>query len=80
MPYEILNKRFRSAQKTIDREIHGLTSALNELEKCVESGNSNTGSVVQMLGGVVEKLQTLKRKVNALNTSVNVTVIPNLDS
>jgi len=33
------------------------------LEKCVESGNSNTGSVVQMLGGVVEKLQTLKRKV-----------------
>ena len=64
VPYEILNKRFRSAQKTIDREIHGLTSALNELEKCVESGNSNTGSVVQMLGGVVEKLQTLKRKVN----------------
>ena len=59
----MLNKRFRSAQKTIDREIHGLTNAINELEKCVESGSSTTGSVVQMLGGVVEKLQTLKRKV-----------------
>ncbi|XP_076811478.1 E3 ubiquitin-protein transferase MAEA-like isoform X2 [Clavelina lepadiformis] len=64
VPYEILNKRFRSAQKTIDREIHGLTSAWNELEKCVESGNATNGSVVQMLDGVVEKLQTVKRKLS----------------
>ena len=65
VPYEILNKRFRSAQKTIDREFHGVAGALTDLERCIESGNATAGTVVSLLDGVVEKLSSMKRKVFA---------------
>uniref|UniRef100_H2XSP7 Uncharacterized protein n=2 Tax=Ciona intestinalis TaxID=7719 RepID=H2XSP7_CIOIN len=56
VPYEILNKRFRSAQKTIDRELHGFSGSLTDLEKSVGVGTSNE-NVMKMLDGVIEKLQ-----------------------
>nr|CAB3263592.1 macrophage erythroblast attacher [Phallusia mammillata] len=62
VPYELLNKRFRSAQKTFDREFHSLASALTEIEKCMESGNATNGYVATMLDGVAEKLSSMKRK------------------
>ncbi|XP_078488168.1 E3 ubiquitin-protein transferase MAEA [Ciona intestinalis] len=61
VPYEILNKRFRSAQKTIDRELHGFSGSLTDLEKSVDVGTSNE-NVMKMLDGVIEKLQSMKRK------------------
>lgn len=67
VPYELLNKRFRSAQKTFDREFHSLASALNEIEKCMESGNATNGSMAVMLDGVAEKLSSMKRKVKCVN-------------
>lgn len=62
VPYEILNKRFRSAQKTIDREFHGVAGALTDLERCIESGDATAGTVVSLLDGVVAKLNSMKRK------------------
>ncbi|XP_077972417.1 E3 ubiquitin-protein transferase MAEA-like [Styela clava] len=62
VPYEILNKRFRSAQKTIDREFHGVAGALTDLERCIETGNATAGNVVSLLDGVVEKINSMKRK------------------
>lgn len=61
MPYEILNKKFRIAQKTLDREYNHFQNATSELEKGLES-NGNAGELTRLLSGVVEKLQVLKRK------------------
>lgn len=62
MPYETLNKRFRAAQKNIDRETSHVTMVVAELEKTLSS-IPVVDSVVSLLDGVVEKLSALKRKV-----------------
>uniref|UniRef100_A0A8C9MCA7 Macrophage erythroblast attacher, E3 ubiquitin ligase n=1 Tax=Panthera tigris altaica TaxID=74533 RepID=A0A8C9MCA7_PANTA len=63
VPYETLNKRFRAAQKNIDRETSHVTMVVAELEKTL-SGCPAVDSVVSLLDGVVEKLSVLKRKVS----------------
>ncbi|KAG8508612.1 E3 ubiquitin-protein transferase MAEA [Galemys pyrenaicus] len=62
VPYETLNKRFRAAQKNIDRETSHVTMVVAELEKTLGSCPA-VDSVVSLLDGVVEKLSVLKRKV-----------------
>lgn len=64
VPYETLNKRFRAAQKNIDRETSHVTMVVAELEKTLGSCPA-VDSVVSLLDGVVEKLSVLKRKVSA---------------
>lgn len=64
MPYETLNKRFRAAQKSIDRETSHVSAAVAELERTL-GGCPAVDSVVSLLDGVVEKLSVLKRKVSA---------------
>ncbi|VCX42057.1 unnamed protein product, partial [Gulo gulo] len=61
VPYETLNKRFRAAQKNIDRETSHVTMVVAELEKTLSSCPA-VDSVVSLLDGVVEKLSVLKRK------------------
>lgn len=65
VPYETLNKRFRAAQKNIDRETSHVTMVVAELEKTLSSFPV-VDSVVSLLDGVVEKLSALKRKVGDL--------------
>lgn len=62
MPYEILNKKFRIAQKTLDRELSQIQTAANELERGLADGN--VADITRLLGGVVERLQVLKRKAD----------------
>lgn len=64
VPYETLNKRFRAAQKNIDRETSHVTMVVTELEKTLSSSFPVVDSVVSLLDGVVEKLSALKRKVS----------------
>lgn len=65
VPYETLNKRFRAAQKNIDRETSHVTMVVAELEKTLSSCPA-VDSVVSLLDGVVEKLSVLKRKVSVV--------------
>lgn len=63
VPYEILNKKFRAAQKTIDREVSYVQSVANELEKTIAAPSTPPiGEVTRLLGGMFERLQALKRK------------------
>ena len=64
MPYELLNKKFRSAQKTLDREVSHVQASTNEFEKSLRDDEQGvpTGEITRLLGGVVAKLQVLKRK------------------
>jgi len=65
VPYEMLNKRFRLAQKTLDREVHNLTGCFKEVEEhCSTTQTANPGEVVTMLNGVIEKLKSAKRKAS----------------
>lgn len=62
MPYEILNKKFRTTQKTLDREVSHVQQAATEIEKTIAGENAKTKDITCLLGGMVEKLQVLKRK------------------
>lgn len=62
VPYEILNKKFRAAQKQLDREVSHVQSAALELEKGLSADKVGAGDISRLLGGMVEKLQVLKRK------------------
>lgn len=59
-----MNKKFRSAQKTLDREVSHVQTATNELEKGLKGDGTGvaTGEITRLLGGVVARLQVLKRK------------------
>lgn len=63
MPYEILNKKFRSSQKAIDREVSYVVTATNELTATLSKQPVKAQEVAGMLDGVVQKIQALKRKV-----------------
>ncbi|XP_017773372.1 PREDICTED: macrophage erythroblast attacher [Nicrophorus vespilloides] len=64
VPYEILNKKFRTAQKTLDREVSHVQQAAVEIENEISTGNLQTRDITKLLGGMVEKLQVLKRKAD----------------
>ena len=64
VPYEVLNKKFRLAQKNIDREVQKIQAALKDIEKCINSSEPEKDiEITQALEGVTEKLLIMKRKV-----------------
>jgi macrophage erythroblast attacher len=63
VPYEVLNKKFRTAQKIIDREVSHVLAANSDLSNIVKKQSVNVSEVTGILDGVIEKLQILKRKV-----------------
>lgn len=62
VPYELLNKKFRSAQKQLDREVSHVQAAAQELERGLQGESVGASEISRLLGGMVEKLQVLKRK------------------
>ena len=63
MPYEILNKKFRASQKTLDREVALIANASNELTTCVSKPSVTVEDVSGILDGISKKLTNMKRKV-----------------
>lgn len=67
VPYEVLNKKFRIAQKSIDREAARVGDTATELEKILKRGEDPQAEVrVDEIDGLVQalidKLRGLKRK------------------
>lgn len=59
----MLNKKFRLAQKTLDREINAiLQTAASDLERGLDTEGATVGQISTLLNGFVEKLHILKRK------------------
>ena len=69
MPYELLNKRFRATQKAVDRESSYLTTVANDFSVKIRDCNDKimVKEADDMLDNVVQRLQTLKRKVGNFN-------------
>lgn len=63
VPYEVLNKKFRTAQKIIDREVSHVLTTNSDLSNIVKKESVKVSDVTGILDGVIEKLQVLKRKV-----------------
>ncbi|KAJ6637953.1 E3 ubiquitin-protein transferase MAEA [Pseudolycoriella hygida] len=63
VPYEILNKKFRLTQKALDRGLSQIQCFESELQKGLDE-NAKAADITRLLGGVVEKLQVLKRKAD----------------
>ncbi|KAG5869324.1 hypothetical protein JTB14_013861 [Gonioctena quinquepunctata] len=62
VPYEILNKKFRTAQKALDREVSHVQQAASLIEDTLDGPEVKAKDISMLLGGMVEKLQVLKRK------------------
>jgi macrophage erythroblast attacher len=58
VPYETLNKRYRHAQKQIDRDSSQLLASVADLDRSTQSG-----ATIDSLKKVLERAMTLKRKV-----------------
>ena len=70
----MLNKRFRAAQKGIDREVAHVHNSGADVEQCLQKPVS-LGEVTKAIDNMVEKLSILKRKVNKLlnDTGISIT-------
>lgn len=77
VPYEILNKRFRSAQKIIDREVDQVMNVSRQVEKALDADQAPILSdVTKLMGNVAQKLQVLKRKADeSITDELSVTQI-----
>merc|ERR1712123_266279 len=61
VPYEILNKKFRSAQKVLDREVSHVTSSLGDVDKVLGEVVDRV-AITQQLDNIKEQLVQLKSK------------------
>ena len=61
VPYEILNKKFRSAQKVLDREVSHVTSSLGEVDRVLGEVVDRV-AITQQLDNIKEQLVQLKSK------------------
>lgn len=69
VPYELLNKKFRTVQKLLDREI---THSTTDLSSLISRPSATPQEVDKLLEGVSEKLSSLKRKAEeCLNDEID---------
>ena len=61
VPYEILNKKFRSAQKVLDREVSHVTSSLGDVDRLLGDVVDRV-AITQQLDNIKEQLVQLKSK------------------
>ena len=62
VPYEVLNKRFRSSQKVVDREVNHVSTVLTDLEKQYTGEQGDRAAALQQLDRVKEQLRQLRDK------------------
>lgn len=64
VPYEVLNKKFRVAQKNLDRELDQIQHSSRDVENLITKTKTlpTVDEVGALVGNVVERIQILKRK------------------
>lgn len=66
IPYELLNKKFRNAQKTIDRESSYLQNSIKELNDLLANSRKQmmtADQLINALTSILIRLRSMKRKV-----------------
>ncbi|CAI8047840.1 E3 ubiquitin-protein transferase MAEA [Geodia barretti] len=62
VPYELLNRKFRSGQKAVDREVNQVSLACGETGSVLGEAELSVEDMVGMLDSVHSKVSALKRK------------------
>lgn len=62
VPYELLNKKFRSAQKILDREISHVHQAVTQIEEYIKHCDGDVSGIPVLLETLSERLQQLSDK------------------
>lgn len=62
VPYELLNKKFRLAQKSVERESNRVCCTVGELEQLLERPQVRADEVNGVVDGLLDRLRCLKRK------------------
>ena len=62
VPYELLNKKYRSAQKTLDREISQVQSAVGNVEDYIKQCDGDFSGIPALLGTLDDRLFQLSEK------------------
>ncbi|KAL4710812.1 hypothetical protein ACJJTC_010935 [Scirpophaga incertulas] len=76
VPYEVFNKRYRNAQRVLDVEARHVGSVTSEIETATNNETVTTGEIDTLLGGMVEKLTTMKRKASeAINEELQMAYV-----
>ena len=76
MPYELLNRKFRSGQKAVDRELNQVTAACSEFTSGLGEAKVSLEEIVGLLDSVNQKVTTLKRKVRPIFYSLFISRVP----
>ncbi|XP_041985184.1 E3 ubiquitin-protein transferase MAEA [Aricia agestis] len=63
VPYEVFNKKYRNAQRVLDVEARHVSSSADSVDSAAKKG-STAKEIDALLGGMVEKLTTMKRKAS----------------
>lgn len=63
VPYELLNKKFRSVQKVLDREVSVLGGASSELASGVTKKTATAQEIQSLLDSALQKVTSFKHKV-----------------
>ena len=72
VPYEVLNKRFRIAQKHLDREVNHVTVSLSEVERSLaQEEKLERETLVQKLETLKGQLEEMKSKGGEILSSVS---------
>jgi len=67
MPYELSRRNFKNAQRVIEHTSTALTTALSGSTKAASKPNADPDVTLDALDSMLSKMQTLKRKLEALH-------------
>ena len=62
VPYEILNKKFRISQKTLDREISYVQGSVAQIEEYIKHCEGDVSGIPNLLESLEESLTKLAEK------------------
>jgi len=62
VPYEILNKKFRISQKTLDREISYVQGSVAQIEEYIKHCEGDVSGIPTLLESLEESLTKLAEK------------------
>lgn len=62
VPYEILNKKFRISQKTLDREISHVQGVVSQIEEYIKHCDGDVSGIPSFLESLEESLGKLSEK------------------
>ena len=62
VPYEILNKKFRTSQKTLDREISQVQGSVTQVEEYLKLCQGDVSGIPVLLETLEDRLKHLQEK------------------